>query len=163
MKKETIKELVSYIIIFVVVMLIKTFIVTPVRVNGDSMYPTLKDKEIMILNKTKYWNNDIERFDIVVLNEEGSKLIKRVIGLPNEKVEYKDGYLYINDRLIAEEFINVETSDYIYDEPKDCYIVIGDNRNNSYDSRDFGCVKEENIVGNARQVIFPFNKIRTVK
>ena len=76
MKSETKKELIIYGSIILAIILIRTFIVTPVRVNGTSMYSTLKDGEIMILNKINYWFNDIKRFDIVVVETENNKIIK---------------------------------------------------------------------------------------
>ena len=104
MKK--IKEISIYLLIIVMVILIRTFIITPVRVNGTSMDPTLKNGEIMILNKIKYNKNDIKRFDIVVVKMDKELLIKRVIGLPNEEIKYVDNKLYINGEYIKEPFLN---------------------------------------------------------
>ena len=81
MKNKT-KEIIIYGFIILVIILIRTFIITPIRVNGTSMDTTLQDKEIMILNKINYKLNDIERFDIVVIKKDDSYLIKRFIGLP---------------------------------------------------------------------------------
>ena len=81
MNKQTKKEIIIYVSIFLLIIIIRTFIITPIRVNGDSMNPTLKDGEIMILNKIGYSINGVERFDIVVVDYNGDKLIKRVIGL----------------------------------------------------------------------------------
>ena len=79
----------DYIIIILVVVLFRTFIATPAVVNGDSMDNTLKDGHIVLINKLSYVFGDVKRFDIVVLNNEtdSDKIIKRVIGLPNEKIE----------------------------------------------------------------------------
>ena len=85
-----IKELVPYIVIIVVVVLIRTFIVTPVQVDGESMYPTLLDNQILILKK---YDHSYDRFDIVVFKYNNSKLVKRVIGLPGETVSYKNNIL----------------------------------------------------------------------
>ena len=82
MKKETIRELIIYGSVILAIIVIRTFVITPVRVNGTSMYSTLKDGEIMILNKLDYKFNDIERFDIVVVKTDSNKIIKIVIGLP---------------------------------------------------------------------------------
>ena len=78
-KKEKYKELITYAIIIILIILIRTFIITPVRVNGTSMDDTLKDKEIMLLNKFSYYFKDIKRFDIIVIDYENTKLIKKVI------------------------------------------------------------------------------------
>ena len=94
--KKFIKELIPYIVIIIVVVLIRTYIVTPVIVVGDSMVPTLKDGQILLLNKFDYKINDIERYDIVVIKVGNGEIIKRVIGLPGENIEYRDNTLYIN-------------------------------------------------------------------
>ena len=108
--KNFIKELIPYVIIIVVVVLIRSFIITPVQVDGNSMYPTLKDNEILLLKK---YDKKYKRFDIVVLNYNNSKLIKRIIGLPGEHIEYKDNKLYIDGKYIKENFKrNTETSDF---------------------------------------------------
>lgn len=157
------REWSTYFIIIVLVIIVRTYIITPVKVNGISMNNTLHDGEIMLLNKTKYWFNDIKRFDIVIINHNGNKLIKRVIGLPNETLEYKDNILYINGKEIEEDFQKAETKDFNITDlgyekiPKDCYFVIGDNRNDSSDSRIMGCINKKNILGNANLVIYPLN------
>lgn len=164
MKKETKKELIIYGSIILAIILIRTFIVTPVRVNGTSMHPTLKDGEIMILNKIDYVFNDIERFDIVVVKTDNNKIIKRVIGLPGETLKYENNTLYVNGKEIEEPYLKEGTSDFNLTElgykklPKDCYFVMGDNRDNSNDSRLLGCIKEKNIEGSSSLVIFPFSK-----
>ena len=87
------KEYVPYVLVIILVILIKRFVVTPIRVVGDSMYDTLHDGDIMILNIIGYRFSDIERFDIVVVDKGREPLIKRVIGLPGEEIEYKDNQL----------------------------------------------------------------------
>lgn len=164
MKEESKKEFLIYGAIIIIIILIRTFIVTPVRVNGDSMDTTLKDKEIMVLNKITYKLNDIKRFDIVVIDHDGERLIKRIIGLPNETLKYKDDVLYINDKEQKEFFKNQSTEDFNitdlgYDKiPDNCYIALGDNRSQSLDSRYFGCFKKEEIIGKASLVVFPFSE-----
>lgn len=167
MKKEKIKEISIYLLIIVMVILIRTFIITPVRVNGTSMDPTLKNGEIMILNKIKYNKNDIKRFDIVVVKMDKELLIKRVIGLPNEEVKYVDNKLYINNEYVEETFLNddVYTTNFSLDDfklkkiPENCYFVMGDNREVSLDSRTFGCFSKDKILGSANLVLFPFTKL----
>lgn len=164
MKKSTKKELIIYGSIILAIILIRTFIITPVRVNGTSMNETLEDGEIMILNKIDYTFNEINRYDIVVVKTEDSKIIKRVIGLPGETLKYENNTLYINDKETEEPYLTEETEDFNitelgYDKiPQDCYFVMGDNRNNSSDSRIIGCVKKENIEGSASLVIYPFKE-----
>ena len=79
----------------IVVVLIRTFIATPIKVNGTSMNDTLSHKDTMILNKIDLKLNKLERFDIVVIETGDTYLIKRIIGLPGETIEYKKGKLYI--------------------------------------------------------------------
>jgi len=166
--KKFLKELYPYVVIVVVVVLFRTFIATPVRVDGTSMDSTLKNGEILILNKL---DKSYERFDIVVVDVEidgnKSKLVKRIIGLPGESIEYKDNELYINDEIIKD-VASSRTNDFSLKElynieklPKDCYFVMGDNRKYSRDSRDYtvGIIKKEDIVGTATIRIFPINKI----
>ena len=161
--KKMIKENYSYILIIVVILLIRTYIVTPIRVNGTSMYPTLKQNEIMILNKIGL-KSGIDRFDIVVVKTDNNRIIKRVIGLPGESVMYEDGKLYINGKYIEDSYSLSSTKDFDNIVLKeDEYFVLGDNREVSKDSRMIGPVKKEQILGKTRLVIFPFTKIRMEK
>ena len=111
-------------------------------VNGESMYPTLHDKEFGVAWRTTV--TDINRFDIVVIKQPDKYLIKRVIGLPGERVEYKDNKLYINDELIDDEFSYL-TDDYVIQVGNNEYFCLGDNRQNSADSRLFGCFDKKEI------------------
>lgn len=124
------------------------------------MDPTLSDGEVMLLNKIGYTFGKINRFDIVVVNYNGDKLIKRVIGLPNEQLVYEDDTLYIDGRKIEEDYTREVTEDFktVTKIADDCYFVMGDNRDNSSDSRVFGCVPKEDILGEANFVLFPFDK-----
>lgn len=159
---KVIKEVIPYIVIVVVVVLIRTFIITPVRVDGDSMKNTLKNGDILLLYKL----SSIDRFDIIVLDEEkdNEKIIKRVIGLPGEAVAIKKGKIYINDKVIDDEYAYGETSDYNKVTLKDDeYFILGDNRLISKDSRYFGPIKDNEIKGKIVFRLFPFAKIGTVQ
>lgn len=157
---EKIKELMPYIIILIIVILLKCFVVTPIRVNGTSMIPTLHPKDIMILNKTAYYTKNPKRFDIVVVDLEDEKIIKRVIGLPGEEVEYHNNTLYINGKKVKENIDKVDTDDYKSGKiPKDSYLVLGDNRKGSYDGRMFGFIKKKQIEGKTSLIILPFKRI----
>lgn len=159
---KLLKSLIPYLVVIIVVVLIRTFIITPVRVNGNSMAPTLKGNEIMLLNKL----GDIDRYDIVVLKveSENEELIKRVIGLPGETIEIKDSKIYINDEIIED--THGYGSTYSIDKVElgsDEYFVLGDNRAISLDSRVFGKIKKNEIKGTTNFIMYPFNKIGKVK
>ena len=159
---KVIKEVIPYIVIVVVVVLIRTFIITPVRVDGDSMKNTLKNGDILLLYKL----SSINRFDIIVLDEEkdNEKIIKRVIGMPGETVAIKKGKIYINDKVIDDEYAYGETSDFDKVTLADNeYFILGDNRLISKDSRYFGPIKENEIKGKIVFRLFPFTKIGTVQ
>ena len=159
---KVIKEVIPYIVIVVVVVLIRTFIITPVRVDGDSMKNTLKNGDILLLYKL----SSINRFDIIVLDEEkdNEKIIKRVIGMPGETVAIKNGKIYINDKVIDDEYAYGETSDYNKVTLRDDeYFILGDNRLISKDSRYFGPIKDNEIKGKIVFRLFPFTKIGTVQ
>ena len=160
---KIIKEILSYVIIIIVVILIRTYIATPVRVNGTSMVPSLEEKEILILNKM---NKSFSREDIVVVSKkvEGSSIIKRIIGLPNEKIKCINGVIFINDEKYEDKY-GFGTTTY-FDEitlKDDEYFVLGDNRVVSKDSRMLGPIKEKYIEGTTNIILYPFNKIGKVK
>lgn len=164
--KKFIKELIPYIVIIIVVVLVRTYIVTPVIVVGDSMVPTLKDKQILLLNKFDYKFNEIERYDIVVIKVGKSEIIKRVIGLPGENIEYKNNTLYI-DGHEEKTIYNFDTDDFKLEEickcdkiPQDKYLVLGDNRTVSSDSRIIGLIDKEDIKGSTTISIWPIKKVK---
>ena len=160
-----IKNILYYVLIIGVAILIKMFVFSPIKINGTSMAPTLKDGELMILNEIGYHLNGLERFDIAVANVNGEKLIKRVIGLPGETVEFRDNELYINGKLTIENFKHGETNDFQLSEPipNDYYFLVGDNRGNSKDSRSIGLIHKSKIMGKTNFIIFPFNRIGSVR
>lgn len=163
---KIIKEISTYLIIVLIVVLIRTFIITPVRVNGNSMKPTLFDREILLLTKN---NRNIKRFDIIVLKFEGERLVKRVVGLPGEHLKYVNNQLYINDNLIEDSYSNAITISFDIKElgyeviPDNHYFVLGDNRSESKDSRFFGMVDIDDIVGKTKFRLYPFKRIGMVK
>lgn len=163
-KRDMIMEYGPYIIIILFIILIRTFIATPVRVNGSSMFPTLHDKDTMILYKLTKKFKGINRFDIVVVESNGKYIIKRVIGLPGESVMYSDNKLYINGKVIEDNYSKSETENFENVILKDDeYFVMGDNREVSKDSRVIGPINVKNIKGKTNLVIFPFNKLGIVE
>lgn len=164
MKKiiEIIKKNLLFIILIILIILIKNYIVTPVRVSGDSMYDTLYNRDIMFLNRIAYLNKDIQRGDIIVINYNKTKLIKRVIGLPGEAIKAEDNKIYINDLELEEVYLNSEVLNPDFNTfylDNNQYFVIGDNRTSSVDSRVFGAISKDDILGKARFTFFPLNRI----
>lgn len=160
---KRIKELIPYLIIILVVITIRTFIVTPIIVQGESMSPTLDGGEVMLLKK---YDTSYERFDIVVVNKsvEGDNLIKRVIGLPGETIRYKNNKLYINGKIIEDGYASGDTGNFQeITLGEDEYFLMGDNREVSLDSRRLGIIKKSEIEGTVGIVIFPFNKLGTIE
>lgn len=158
-KKAILKEILSYIVIILIVLFIKMHIVSPIRVNGNSMYDTLHDKDIMILNEFIYYFSDVKRNDIVVVEEDNEYLIKRVIGLPGERIKCENGEIYINGKKYNDKYSNSETKDFEEIKIKNGeYFVLGDNRKVSLDSRTFGSYKKKEIKGKASFTVFPFDR-----
>lgn len=171
------KDVLPYIIIVVSVVIIRSFIVTPVVVRGDSMDDTLKDGQVLFLSKISYRVHDIKRFDIVVIKDiDDDLIIKRVIGLPGDDVNYKDNKLYINGKRVKDIYANGETGDFTLQNiceinnddcvakiPDNMYLALGDNREVSADSRVKGLFSRKQILGKATLRIWPLNKIKIVK
>lgn len=172
--KNILKELYPYVLIVVTVVLIRTFIITPVVVSGDSMKPNLNNGELLLVRKIGYNSSTIERTDIIVLktiDENGNieEIIKRVIGLPGEHISYKNNKLYVNDKLVEETYSFRDTNDFNLEEicsctsiPEGKYLILGDNRPISKDSTEFGLIDEKDIVGKAVLRIWPLTKIGSI-
>ncbi len=159
------KEFFIYFLIIITVILIRTFLVTPIRVDGDSMNDTLTNGEILLLKK---YDKSYERFEVVVFNYKNEKLIKRIIGVPGDHIAYKDNKLYINNKYIEEPMIDKKTYDFDLNQlgfdiiPEHYYFVMGDNRTNSKDSRMIGLISEKDILGTTNFILFPFNKLGSI-
>ena len=174
-KKSIVEEVFDFIKEFakaaVIVIIVWNFVFNVTEVQGHSMNPTLTDGDRIVVWQLFYTP---ELFDVIVLEHtDGNFHVKRVLGTPNDRVDYIDGELFINDELIDEE--------YIYDEPSvrgfileqlcqfdDCYVipdgyflVLGDYRNHSGDSRNYGLVHQSQILGRGVLRITPFSDFGT--
>ena len=170
--REFVIDTSKLILTVVVVLVIVIYVASLQQIVGPSMSPTFNNKDIAILNKLHYRFFKVKRFDIVSVEYESTKyLIKRVIGMPGDVIEYKDNILYINGNVVKEKYLlkDVYTDDFSlvdlgYDKiPEDMYLVLGDNRENSMDSREFGLIKKKDIIGKVNLRIWPINKINYVK
>lgn len=166
------KELLPYVITIIAVVIVKTYLFTPILVDGKSMYPKLHNNDLMILNKVAYKTGNIKRFDIIVVEVNNKRLIKRVIALPGEKIKVRENKLYIDGKLIEQNFLEDTVTTYDFDlktmyeldkMPDNKYFVMGDNRLESLDSRskEVGLIDENQIVGKATFTLFPFSRFGT--
>lgn len=147
----------TIIICLVIAKLITSFVFISVMVDGESMLPTLNNGDKAITDGLFYKIGGIDRFDIVIVEHKkfDSKLVKRVIGLPGETIEYRDSVLYINGEKVEEEFLpegmiteTMHGNDILpVTLDDDEYYVLGDNRENSTDSRMLGPIKKNQIKG----------------
>lgn len=178
--KEFFSWVKAIVIAVILAFLIRTYIFTPIVVDGESMMPTLLDHERIILNKFGTDIDSIERFDVVVFHAtEERDYIKRVIGLPGDHIEYKNDTLYINGKKYEETYLEEYkvqmdgeplTGDFTLEEitggktvPENHLFLMGDNRQNSLDSREIGTISIDQIVGKANFVYWPLNEIKFVK
>ncbi len=175
--KNYLKELIVAISLSVVLILvISFFFLTIVTVHGFSMIPTLREKDQVLVQKT----TDFKRFDLVAFKSgNGNKQIRRVIGLPEEKIAYTDDTLFVNDQPIDEKFIMDEINEsqrngknYTEDFtnrtltsavviPEGYYLVLGDNRPYATDSRHYGLIAKENVIGKVTMQLLPFGEMKS--
>jgi signal peptidase I len=152
-----------------IALLINVFVGQATRVEGQSMEPNLHTDQRLVVEKVSYRFHGPHRFDIVVLKAPGQGedlLIKRVIGLPGETIEFRDGQIYVDGELLDEPFIAQEVQsdrNRTITVPPLHVFVMGDNRNHSNDSRSFGPVPIENIVGRAWISYWPVEDIGLVR
>lgn len=147
-----------------IALIITNFVASHTKVDGISMESTLEDGDDIIVEKFSYLTNEPERYDIIVFHQSDTEnYIKRVIGLPGERIQITEGKIYINDRAIFDAYGNTKMKDGgIAEKPiklgEDEYFVLGDNRNASKDSRDkaVGVIKREQIIGKAWLRVMPF-------
>lgn len=181
-KKSFAQELVSTFLYIIVItgifVAIRTFLFAPVSVEGDSMNPTLGHEDRLLLNKV----SSIDRFDIVVFpapEDPDKQYIKRVIGIPGDEISYRDQVLYLNGRPVEEAYVDLsqesdEVAAYYNSDfslqtlevvegvervPEGSYFVMGDNRVNSKDSRSFGFIDIDSVIGETSIRIWPIDRI----
>lgn len=172
--KEMISTLVYLLGVLCLTWLVITFVGQRTEVDGSSMEPMLSNGDNLIVDKISYRFHKPERYDIIVFPfqyEENTYYIKRIIGLPGEKIQIsEDGAIYINGKVLEESYGREVMEDPGQaEEPieldDDEYFVLGDNRNASSDSRDpsVGVIHEEDIIGRAWLRIYPFDKMGFIR
>ncbi|MBM6617157.1 signal peptidase I [Bacillus suaedaesalsae] len=160
----------------VIAFIIRTFFFSSYVVEGSSMTPTLQDGNLLVINKMGYEYGNLERFDVIVFHANKEEdYVKRIIGLPGDKISYQDGNLYVNDVQVDEPYLSTYkeafvgeqfTEDFTLEEktgekvvPEGKLFVIGDNRLGSYDSRHFGFIEVEQVVGKVNLRYYPFQQL----
>lgn len=160
----------------ILAILLRGFLLIPIPVQGSSMEDTMAQDDMVLVERL----SSIKRFDVVVFNlPDGGTYVKRVIGLPGESVSYQNDQLYIDGKKVAEPFLedslnkDKEAIPYTYDFDfeelmdvkklgKDSYFVMGDNRRFSKDSRSFGAISEDEILGTAHFVYYPLRHMKFI-
>lgn len=175
-RRSSTRNLVEWVAVIVgaviVALLIKTFVVQAFRIPSESMVPTLEVGDRVLVNKLSYDAHDLNRGDVVVFDRppglpagpnDPTELIKRVIGLPGDTVVARDGDIYVDDQRLEEPYLADEGGTYGLDEPvtvpEGQVWVMGDNRAHSEDSRAFGPIDTDTIVGRAFMIMWPPGRI----
>lgn len=173
-----IHDLIWLVCLVVLALLIRQFVLEPVRVKGGSMLSTLQNGEIMLVTKADYLLGEPQRQDVVICHYPGRYLdkwklipqyfVKRIIGLPGDTVAIEEGVVLINGEPLEEPYLDEsrtrrKTSMAPVTLGADEYFVMGDNRDNSNDSRRVGPLKRRAIIGRVRTVFFPFNSVRRIR
>lgn len=169
--KNNLIELIEFVaIVFAILMAIRVFAAEPHRVDGSSMIPNFHTGDMIITNKLAARFSDFKRGEVVVLQDpmDATKVfIKRIIGLPGETLKLADGKIYIKGQLLDEPYLPsglltpgesfLKSGDEVVI-PEGNYFLIGDNRSNSSDSREWGFLKKELIIGQALLRYWPINQ-----
>jgi len=148
-------------------LLIRMFFFEFVFVDGQSMMPTLENRSYLIMEKVSYWFNEPEYGDIIICSYPyvNGDYVKRVVGKPGDVLYAENGVLYRNGQALDEPYIAEAIRDNFGPEevPEDAYYVLGDNRNESLDSRIVGPIEEERIIGKAAFVVFPIEDMGVIE
>ena len=191
--QEILSWVLTILVAVIAALVIRSIVFEPVRVDGSSMDDTLANGEIMFVSKFDYsstwlclpWQSqeakekapritfggNPQRFDVVICRYPGrgdTNFVKRVVGLPGDTIELKEGYLYVNGEKYDEPYINDEyrsgplNTMSAREVPEGKYFVMGDHRNNSNDSRSVGAIDRNMIIGHVRQVVYPFGEWRGI-
>lgn len=179
-KNEVFKNVRFYLVTGIAFILIRTFLFSPIEVDGASMYPSLEDEDKIVINKLSHY----DRFDIIVFKGSNKKnnYVKRIIGLPGDKIHFKNDELFINDEVFDEPYLATLKESVnggkltgsfnffdlygSYEVPSGHYFVLGDNRIDSIDSRHpyiIGLVKDEQIMGEVEFIFYPYSHMKWIR
>ena len=154
-------EIFTAIVLALLIFLASTAIMESRVVQGMSMEPNLHTEERVLVIKAAYWFGDPQHGDVIIFEsprEQSDVLVKRVIALPGEWIEIKDGQVYVDDVQLEEPYIDSTNRDYPRTQvPENSYFVMGDNREHSSDSRSWGMLPRENIIGKAWLCYWPLS------
>jgi len=152
-REALIREIIETILLTLFIFWIVNSATGRYRIEGSSMLPTLKEGEYIIIDQLSYYLDEPKRGEIIVLdfpNDRSRRFIKRIVGLPGDHIEIGDGSVMINGVELDEPYINNSPNyDGNWDVPEDQYFVLGDNRNNSHDSKNWEYLPRDDIVGRA--------------
>ncbi len=172
-QRSTWIDLIETVLLIVIVYALVNLATIRFFIDGPSMQPNFEPGQFVLVSRVHYLFGEPQRGEVVVFNAPGSRpddppLIKRLIGLPGETLELRDGQVYIDNALLDEPYVRepctqARCSDRIVKLGKNEYFLMGDNRNNSRDSRAFGAVSREQIVGEAILRYLPLNQWGLVK
>ena len=158
----------SVLTFFFIGLFIHLFIFRTAIVDGHSMAPTINDQQTIIYNRLSYLFDSPHRGDVVVIKRDDETYIKRIIGLPTETLSYENQQLYIDEIPYRQTFITNERSYWTHNIkptyiPDHYYYVMGDNRQNSRDSRNsLGLISKDNIIGRAEIIVYPFDEWQVI-
>ncbi|GHU70438.1 signal peptidase I [Clostridia bacterium] len=165
--REIFEWVMSILVAIALALGIRTFLFEPIRVDGESMIHTLENNEYTFTTKLEYRIGEPQRFDVIICQYPGrtERFVKRLVGLPGDTIEMKDGFLYVNGEKYEEEYLtNRPTYTGAWALGENEYFVLGDNRPYSNDSHrsEVGTISRDMIIGHVRCVIWPLNKIRGI-
>jgi signal peptidase I len=157
----TVRRVISFAVVVMALLIVRTFLAEPVRVHGQSMEPTLRSGAVLVIDKVSYRTHDPRRGDVVVTSDprDEAPIVKRVVAIAGDSVGIEDGSLVVNGVTVVETYIdNTDMAGFYFGPdvvPKGDVFVLGDNRADSVDSRTFGPIPLDSIDGRVLAKIWP--------
>lgn len=176
-RRRLLTDLILFAAVLALALAARAFLFEVAVVKGNSMRSTLQNGEVMLVSTLDYRLGDPQRHDVVICHYPGRQMknlpflqqqfVKRVVGLPGDTIEIIDSVIYVNGEALREDYLDPAHTRFRTNRPpitlgEDEYYVLGDNRDNSNDSRSIGPIKRGMIVGHVRRVLYPFRSARRV-